>query len=145
MVTRAQTCIINFSNGVRKQFGVASWADTKCGYITGWYQPAPVMSWIKQNSNYGGGSGGGSSSGSSSNSYSRQNNNRYQQNQQQSRHQQNQQQNRHQQNQQQNRYSQQRATTSQNSNSGSNSQAAQRVKKELQKLRSQFDQMLALL
>ena len=66
------------------------------------------MSWIKQNSNYGGGSGGGSSSGSSSNSYSRQNNNRYQQNQQQSRHQQNQQQNRHQQNQQQNRYSQQR-------------------------------------
>ena len=137
MVTRARTCIINFSNGVRKQFGVASWADTKCGYITGWYQPAPVMSWIKQNSNYGGGSGGGSSSGSSSNSYSRQtSNNRYQQNQQQ---------NRHQQNQQQNRYSQQRATTSQNSNSGSNSQAAQRVKKELQKLRSQFDQMLALL
>ena len=58
-----------FSNGVRKQFGVASWADTKCGRITGWYQPGAVMSWIQQNSQYGGGSGSTSSSGSSSSSY----------------------------------------------------------------------------
>ena len=124
-----------FSNGVRKQFGVASWADTKCGRITGWYQPGAVMSWIQQNSQYGGGSGSTSSSGSSSSSYNQQTtNNQYQQN--------------RQQHHQQNRHNQQRPTTSHNSynsNSGSSSQSAQRVKKELQKLRSQFDQMLALL
>lgn len=122
-------------NGVRKQFGVASWADTKCGRITGWYQPGAVMSWIQQNSQYGGGSGSTSSSGSSSSSYNQQTtNNQYQQN--------------RQQHHQQNRHNQQRPTTSHNSynsNSGSSSQSAQRVKKELQKLRSQFDQMLALL
>jgi len=118
-------------NGVRKQFGVASWADLKCGSMTGWYIPAAVLPWIKQNSNYGGGSGGSSSSSSSSNSHNRQTTH-----------------NQYQQNQQQNRHNQQRHTTSHNShqsNSGSNSQSAQRVKKELQKLRSQFDQMLALL
>ena len=121
--------LLNFSNGVKKQFGVASWADTKCGSMTGWYIPAAVLPWIKQNSNYGGGSGGSSSSSSSSNSYNRQTTH-----------------NQYQQNHQQNRHNQQRHTTSHNSHqSNSGSQSAQRVKRELQKLRSQFDQMLALL
>jgi len=130
-------------NGVRKQFGVASWADKECGTVTGWYQPAAVMSWIKQNSKYSGGSGGGSSSGSTSNSRQT-TNNQYQQNRYQG-HQQNRQQQTQQHNQQQNRNNAQRATSSHTSNSGSNSQSAQRVKQELQKLRSQFDQMLKLL
>lgn len=124
-------------NGVRKQFGVASFADSKCGKMTAWYKPSSVMSWIKQNSKYG--SGGGGSSAASSSSYSQSaTNNRYQSSS-------NNQQNRYNQQNtynQQNSYNNQRSTTSHSSGS---SQKAAQVKKELQKLQTQISQMIALL
>lgn len=132
----------NFSNGVRKQFGVASFADSKCGSTTGWYKPSAVLSWIKQNSKYGSGSSGSSSTSSSS--YSQpSSNNRYQSS---SYNQQNSYNNQNRYNQQNsyNQHNQQRSTTSHNTNSGSSQKAAQ-VKKELQKLQSQITQMIALL
>lgn len=158
---------MNLSNGVRKQFGVASFADTKCGILTGWYQPAPVINWIQQNSDYVAGSpmkgSDDTSSRNSSKSYSRKTaDNKYQRYRQQKL-QQNSQQNRN------NKYPQnrqdyqkkQKPTSSNNSyksDSDLNSQGSiaqlKLVKNEFQKLgsrirspklRSQFDQIIALL
>ena len=139
----------HFSNGVRKQFGVASFADMKCGSTTGWYKPSAVLSWIKQNSKYGSGSSGSSSTSSSS--YSQpSSNNRYQSS---SYNQQNSynNQNRYYQQNSYNQQNQQRSTTSHNANSGSSQKAAQVKKellqfnKELQKLQTQMSQIIALL
>lgn len=156
---------MNLSNGVRKQFGVASFADTKCGILTGWYKPGSVISWIQQNSDYVAGSDESSSSRSSSNSYSRKTADYKYQRQRQQKLQQNSQQNRtHKYPQNRQDYQKKQKPTSSNnsykSDSGSNSNSQgsiaqlKLVKNEFQKLRSrirspklrsQFDQIIALL
>lgn len=158
---------MNLSNGVRKQFGVASFADTKCGVLTGWYQPASVINWIQQNSDYVADSptkgSDETSSRNSSKSYSNKTaDNEYQRYRQQ-KFQQNSQQNRnHKYPQNRQDYQKKQKPTSSNnsykSDSGSNSQGSiaqlKFVKYEFlklrsrirsPKLRSQFDQIIALL
>ena len=159
---------MDLSNGVRKQFGVASFADTKCGVLTGWYQPASVISWIQQNSDYVAGSptkgsDESSSSRSSSNSYSRKRDDNKYQRYRQKKLQQNSQQNhnrRYPQSRQENE-KKKKATLSNNSyksdstlNPEGSIAQLKHVKKEFQKLRgrirspklrSQFDEIIALL